>query len=127
MIHGDSTESLLLNEEKHVKVRFPALRHDFFTFMAHKQNYKYEDAVSVLVRDAEQAKKTKAAEKNQKEGNQDQAEVQPKTEDDVVPPGNAHDNSGNKDSKHPKVEQQTDEHLDNASINRGADIPPLSP
>lgn len=127
MIHGDSTESLLLNEEKHLKVRFPALRHDFFNFMAHKQNYKYEDAVSVLVRDTEQAKKTKAGEKNQKEDKQAKVDVQAKAEDEVVPPVNAHDNSGNKDSKHPKVEQQTDEHLDNASINRGADLPPLSP
>lgn len=129
MIHGDSTESLLLDDQKHVKVRFPALRHDSFNFMAHKHNYKYEDAVAEMIRNVELAKKTREQNKLPKEENQNQPDVQAKEkeEQEAVSPANPDQNNGIEDSKKPKVEQQTDEHLDDASINRGPDLPPLSP
>lgn len=129
MIHGDSTESLLLDDQKHVKVRFPALRHDFFNFMAHKQNYKYEDAVAEVIQQVEVAKKTQAQDNLQKADKQPSSELtkEEEKEEETVFPANANQNNGIEDSKTPKVEQQTDEHLDNASINRALNLPPLSP
>lgn len=124
---GHSTEPLLLDEKKHLKARFPALRHDFFTYMAHRENYKYEDKIADILREVEIARKPAPP---PEDGNQQQ-----EPQEENKQPDSTAENSGptepqiNTDTSTgiPQVQPQTDEHLENASINRISDLPPLNP
>lgn len=52
LLRGQSTESLLMDAKTNeLTVDFPPLRHDLFTFNAHRNNYKFENMINDKLKD----------------------------------------------------------------------------
>lgn len=105
LLNGKDTKSMLLHDD-HLKTYFPTIRHDYFTYCARRENYKFERMVEDKLKQVKLSKEAPLETKQDEQDQQNQQDQDQRSKPIQQGPG------------HPPLLEQTQEATDDISRTR---------